>query len=56
MNEDKFNHLADIYEKYRPSYPENYIKDVITKNFLINSLLIFFIHQTILTYIIIFVN
>ena len=31
MNEDKFNHLADIYEKYRPSYPEEYIKDVIAK-------------------------
>lgn len=31
MNEDKFNHLAHIYEKYRPSYPEEYIKDVITK-------------------------
>ncbi len=31
MNEDKFNHLADIYEKYRPSYPEDYIKDVINK-------------------------
>ena len=31
MNEDKFTHLADIYEKYRPSYPEDYIKDVITK-------------------------
>ena len=31
MNEDKFNNLADIYEKYRPSYPEDYIKDVITK-------------------------
>ena len=31
MNEDKFNHLADIYEKYRPSYPEEYIKDIIIK-------------------------
>lgn len=31
MNEDKFNHLADIYEKYRPSYPEEYIKETITK-------------------------
>ena len=29
MNEDKFNHLADIYEKYRPSYPEKYVKDII---------------------------
>ena len=31
MNEDKFNQLADIYEKYRPSYPQEYIKDIITK-------------------------
>lgn len=34
MNEDKFNHLADIYEKYRPSYPEEYIKDIIIKCYL----------------------
>lgn len=31
MNEDKFNNLADIYEKYRPSYPEEYIKYIIKK-------------------------
>ena len=29
MNEDKFNKLADIYEKYRPSYPEEYVKYII---------------------------
>lgn len=29
MNEDKFNNLADIYEKYRPSYPEEYVKYII---------------------------
>ena len=31
MNEDKFNHLADIYEKYRPSYPQKYVEDIIEK-------------------------
>lgn len=31
MNEDKFNHLAEIYEKYRPSYPEKYVEDIIEK-------------------------
>lgn len=29
MNEDKFNQLAETYEKYRPSYPEKYIKEII---------------------------
>ena len=31
MNEDKFNHLADIYEKYRPYYPQKYVEDIIEK-------------------------
>ena len=31
MSEDKFDNLANIYEKYRPSYPEEYIKDIIAK-------------------------
>lgn len=31
MNEDKFNNIAEIYEKYRPSYPEEYINYIIEK-------------------------
>ena len=31
MNEDKFNNLAENYEKYRPFYPEKYIEEIITK-------------------------
>lgn len=31
MKDEKFNQVAEIYEKYRPSYPEEYIKYIINK-------------------------
>lgn len=31
MEDKKFNQVAKIYEKYRPSYPEEYIKYLINR-------------------------
>ena len=40
MCEDKFNDIAEIYEKYRPSYPEEYVNYIIKKSHLNSNSLV----------------